>query len=198
VLHSLSRRASGRGTAYVSSAIAIFKLGECLTGSEVPFLSFGARFLACKPHNQYPLGWYSCLPTPSLTLMTTTFSTNPLIFAESGCESIVFDLLTPGLGLVLRLFCVLLFPPYDLRRLGREMRTIVNILSAERQRTATWKSVGCRRELKWYTWQGQIPGTASGAIGLACGMRGYFWETSNCKAVCPLLYYSATTCFESR
>lgn len=96
----------------------------------MPLLSFAARLRACRDYNQ------SC-PLPPIpvcqgqpTLSTTTFSINPLAF--SGLVSAppeLFFILPFGLGLVLREWFALLLPPplKDFRRLGSDMRTMVDI-----------------------------------------------------------------------
>lgn len=57
-----------------------------------------------------------------LTLIATTFNTNPLPLVASVLDSEVLDLFILGLGLVLRLLLPLV---YDLRRFGRMLRTMV-------------------------------------------------------------------------
>lgn len=57
-----------------------------------------------------------------LTLIATTFNTNPLPLVASVLDSEVLDLFILGIGLVLRLLLPLV---YDLRRFGRMLRTMV-------------------------------------------------------------------------
>lgn len=105
--------------------------------------------------------------TGSLTLNTTTFSTNPLTFVVSPMLSDVFDRFTPGFGLELRLLGVC--APYDFSRLGM-IRTMVKVLlaAAKPDQYLPFRSC-CRRELKMESWQVQTRLVAS--RGLVQGLR---------------------------
>lgn len=99
-----------------------------LTGSEVPLLSFAARLRACRNSNQL---YFLPKPSPSAgrpTLTTTTFNINPVPFSPLPSAEVILFMVPLGLGLVLREWLALCVPPplKDFRRLGREMRTMVD------------------------------------------------------------------------
>ena len=100
-----------------------------LTGSEVPFLSFAAKFRAFDAACQRPAALKKRVKSAQgHTFITLTFSIKPVAFVDSVLESDpppLFLDLDPGVGLVLRLLAALLV--YDLSRLGREMRTMMAV-----------------------------------------------------------------------